>query len=88
MKTIFAEQLSCEVLEALDDLAGKGADESILINLEGKRFVILKEEEYRGWLETAYLLSSAKNSQILQEALTEPLDKCRDLKDILNEMEG
>ncbi|MCL0065798.1 type II toxin-antitoxin system Phd/YefM family antitoxin [Dehalococcoidia bacterium] len=85
MKTIFAEQLGQEVRRALDDLAGKG-EEPILLNSKGQRFVILKEEDYRGWIETAHLLSSPKNSQVLQEALTEPLDRCRDVKDILDEL--
>jgi len=87
MKTIFAEQLGQEVRRALDDLAGKG-EEPILLNSKGQRFVILKEGDYRGWIETAHLLSSPKNSQVLQEALTEPLDRCRDVKDILDELES
>jgi len=87
MKTIFAEQLSQEVLRALDDLAGK-EQEPIVINSKGQRFVILKEEDYRGWIEAASLLSSARNSQVLEQALTVPLDRCRDVKDILDELES
>ena len=87
MKTIFAEQLGQEVRRALDDLAGKG-EEPILLNSKGQRFVILKEGDYRGWIETAHLLSSPENSQVLQEALTEPLNRCRDVKDILDELES
>jgi len=87
MKPIFAEQLNKQVLNALDSLERSGK-EPILINSRGQRFVVLKEKDYRGWRETAYLLSSSKNSKILQEAIAEPLEKCRDLKDVLNELEG
>ncbi|MBT9133035.1 MAG: hypothetical protein DDT33_01566 [Firmicutes bacterium] len=87
MKTIFPEQLSQEFLRALDDLAAEVVEE-VVIDSKGQRFVILKEEDYRGWMETAHLLSSAKNVRILQEALNEPLDRCRDVKDILDEMES
>ncbi|MFH1562101.1 MAG: hypothetical protein ABIF11_01590 [Nitrospirota bacterium] len=87
MKAIFAEQLNNQVLNALDDLERSGK-EPILMNSRGQRFVILKEEDYCGWRETAYLLSSSKNSKVLYEALAEPLEKCRDLKDVLNELES
>jgi len=87
MKTIFAEQLNKQVINVLDDLERSGK-EPILINSRGQRFVVLKEEDYCGWRETAYLLSSSKNSKILQEALAEPFEKCRDLKDVLNELES
>ena len=73
MKTISAEQLTPEVLSALDELDRTG-EEPILINSRGQKFVVLKEEDYRGWHETAYLLSSLKNSEVLQKGLEEPLD--------------
>ena len=87
MNTIFAEQLNKQVLNALANLERSGK-ESILINLRGQRFVILREEDCRGWRETDYLLSSSKNSEVLREALAEPHEKCRELKDILNELES
>ena len=85
MNTIFAEQLNIQILNALDDLE-RGEKEPILINSRGQRFVVLKEKDYFSGRETAYLLSSSKNSKILQETLAEPLKKCRDLKDVLNEL--
>ena len=76
MKTISKKQLSREFLNALDE----SGEEPLLIDLPGQKFVVLKEEDYRGWCETAHLLSSSKNAKILQEALEEPLYECRDLK--------
>lgn len=61
MKTISAEQLTPEVLDALDELDRTG-EEPILMNSRGQKFVVLREEDYRGWHETAYLLSTASNS--------------------------
>ena len=40
------------------------------------------------WCETGYLLSSSKNAEILQKSLEEPVDECRDLEDILIELES
>ncbi len=48
----------------------------------------ISEEDCRGWRETVYLLSSSKNSEVLQKALEEPLDECRDLKDVLDELDS
>ncbi|MCP4347927.1 MAG: hypothetical protein GY795_20685 [Desulfobacterales bacterium] len=59
MKTITENQLSRDFIEALDDLS-KAAQEPLLIDLHGKKFVVLKEEEYRKF-ETGYLHSSSKN---------------------------
>ncbi len=87
MKVISAKQLNQEVLDALDEL-DKTGEEPILISSRGQKFVVMKEENYRGWRETAYLLSSLKNSEVLQKALEEPLDKCRDLEDVLKELDG
>ena len=86
MKTISEKHLSNEFLDALDELY-KTSEESLLINLHGQKFVVLKEEDYRGWRKTAHLLSSSKNSEILQETLEEPLEKCKDLKDVLKELD-
>ena len=84
MKTISKKQLSREFLNALDE----SGEEPLLIDLPGQKFVVLKEEDYRGWNETSYLLSSSKNAKILQDALEEPLDECRDLKDVLKELDS
>ncbi|MGR3220818.1 MAG: type II toxin-antitoxin system Phd/YefM family antitoxin [Candidatus Anammoxibacter sp.] len=86
MKTLSAKQIGNELVEALDEL-NKIDDESVLIDLHGNKFVVLKEEDYHGWSETAYLLSSSKNSEVLQNALKEPLEKCTDLKDAINELD-
>ncbi len=84
MKTIFENQLNQEVIEALD----KTGQEPLFIELYGKKFVVLRAETYQGLCETAYLLSSSKNSEILQESLEEPLEKCKDLEDVLGELES
>lgn len=87
MKTISEKQLGSEFLDALEGL-NKMEEESLLINLHGQKFVVLKEDDYRGWRETSYLLSSSKNSELLSEALEEPLGKCTDLKDVLKKMDS
>ena len=87
MKTISEKCLNNEFIDALEDLNRLG-EELILIDLHGRKFVILKEEDYRGWRETAYLLSSSKNSEVLQKAIEEPLNKCRNLKDVLDELDS
>lgn len=87
MKTLSRKQLGTELVEALDELE-KTKDESLLIDVHGNKFVVLKEEDYQGWRETAYLLSSSKNSKVLQKALEEPLEECTDLKDAINELDS
>ena len=86
MKTIAANQLNRTMRDALDELGR--TEEPILIDSPPQKFVVLKEEEYRGWRETAYLLSTPSNAQALQEALEEPLDRCEDLRDVLRELDG
>ena len=75
----------------LDDLLAP-VDESgeavVLVNSQGHRFVVMREEDYRGWRETQYLLSSSANARILREAREEPLDDSRDLKDVLDDLAG
>lgn len=83
MKTISANQLNQDVLDKLD----KTGEEALLVDSHGHKFVVLKEEDYLGWLETAYLFSSSKNSEILNKALDEPLDECKDYKDVLEELD-
>ena len=87
MRTISAQQLGQEVLDALDELHRTG-EEPILVDSQGQKFVVVKEEDYRGWRETADLLSYLRNSEVLQQALEEPLDTCRDLDDVLDELDG
>ena len=82
MRTISAQQLSQEVLDALDQL-GRTGEEPVLVDSRGQKFVVVREEDYRGWRETAYLFSSLKNSEVLQQGLEEPLDTCRDLDDVV-----
>jgi len=84
MGTIFENQLNQEIIEALNE---KG-QEPLFIELYGKKFVVLRAEEYQGWRETEYLLSSSKNSRILQKSLEEPLEKCKNLEDVLGELES
>ena len=51
-----------------------------MIDLHGQKFIVLKEEVYRSWHETDYLLSSTKNTTAaLENALKEPLEECSDL---------
>jgi PHD/YefM family antitoxin component YafN of YafNO toxin-antitoxin module len=84
MIAISQQQLGGEFVNALDGLT---MQETLLIDLNGKKFVVLKEEDYQGWLETVYLLSSSKNAQVLQNAMEQPLSECRDLKDVLRELD-
>lgn len=87
MKTVTAKQLNQDVIETLNEL-DKTGEIAILVDIHGHKFVVLKEEDYKGWRETAYLLSSSKNSEILQKSLEEPLDKCKDLKNVLRELDS
>ena len=87
MTTIPEKQLSPELIDALEDLI-KSENRPIKLNSGGQNFVLLKEQDYRGWIETAYLLSSKKNAKILQDALDEPLDECKDLKAVLNDLDS
>jgi PHD/YefM family antitoxin component YafN of YafNO toxin-antitoxin module len=87
MKTILANQLQPEILKFLDELT-KMKEETTFVNSKGQKFVMVREEEYRGWRETAYLLSSKKNAKVLKQAISQPLSECRDLKDVLNTMDN
>ena len=87
MKTILANQLQPEILKFLDELT-KMKEETTFVNSKGQKFVMVREEEYRGWHETAYLLSSKKNAKVLKQAISQPLSECRDLKDVLNTMDN
>lgn len=86
MKTITEKQINHTLLNALKGLSME--EELLQIDVNGQKFVVLKEEDYRGWRETAYLLSSSKNATVLQNAIQEPINECRDLKGVLNELEG
>jgi PHD/YefM family antitoxin component YafN of YafNO toxin-antitoxin module len=81
MLNISAQKLDQYIIKALNIL-GKEKEESILINLNGKKFVIIREEDFKSWNETSFLFSSKKNAEILKKSLKEPIDKCRDLDDI------
>ena len=87
MKTLTKKQLNSDLIKALESLKKK-SKEPILIDLEGQKFVVLNESDYRGWLETAYLLSSSKNATVLLDAMEQPVDQCRDLKDVLKELDN
>ena len=87
MKTILANQLPPTILKFLDELT-KTKEETAIVNSKGHKFVMVREEEYRGWSETAYLLSSKKNVKVLKQAIAQPLSECRDLKDMLNTMDS
>jgi|GEM_PF-401952 hypothetical protein len=60
MKAILKEQLSQELIQALDDL-NQTSEEYLLIELHGKKFVVVKEEEYEQKLEIKNQ-SSSQNS--------------------------
>lgn len=83
MKTLVEKQLSSDFINVLKELK-----EPLLLEVYGRKFVVLREEDYRGWNETAYLLSSAKNAELLRNALDEPLEECRDLDNVLKELES
>ena len=86
MKILSEKQLGNELVDALDDL-NKIEDEQLVIDLHGQKFIVLKEENYRGLCETDYLLSSTKNTTALEIALKEPLEECSDLRDVINELD-
>jgi len=87
MKTILANQLPPAILKFLDELT-KTKEETAIVNSKGQKYVMVLEEEYRGWCETAYLLASKKNAKILKQAIAQPLSECRDLKDVLNTLDS
>ncbi len=82
MKILSEKQLGNDLVDALDDL-NKIDDEQLVIDLHGQKFIVLKEEIYRGWLETDYLLSSTKNTTALENAIKEPLEECIGLRDVI-----
>lgn len=55
----------------------------VKLSVGKETFVVLREEDYKGWLETSYLLSSPENAKVLQEGLEAPLAQCKDLDDVL-----
>jgi PHD/YefM family antitoxin component YafN of YafNO toxin-antitoxin module len=73
----------------LDDLLAPvdaSGEAVVLVNSQGHRFVVMREEDYRGWRETEYLLSTSTNARVLREAREEPFDDARDLTDVLNDL--
>jgi len=76
-----------DILKFLDELT-KTKEDTALVNSKGQKVVIVLEEEYRGWCETVYLLSSKKNAKVLKQAISQPLSECRDLKDVLNTLDS
>jgi PHD/YefM family antitoxin component YafN of YafNO toxin-antitoxin module len=87
MKTLIEQQLSRDFIDALDEL-NETPEYSLLIHIHGQEFVVLKAEDYQSWQETAYLLSSSKNAECLHSALAEPLDNCKDLTDVLKDLDS
>jgi len=85
MRTLVATDLQPQIKQFLDEVTGY-KEVPLLVNSKGKKFVIIPEEDFRGWNETAYLLSSKKNVRVLKQALNQPLSECRDLKDVLNDL--
>ena len=85
MKTLIASELQAPVKQFLDEVT-RYKETPLLVNSRGKKFVIIPEEDFRSWNETAYLLSSKKNVRVLKQALNQPLSECRDLKDVLNDL--
>ena len=79
------EQTILDSVLAPVDATGETA---ILVNSQGHRFVVMREEDYRNWRETQYLLSSTANARILREAREESLEDSRDLKDVLDDLAG
>jgi PHD/YefM family antitoxin component YafN of YafNO toxin-antitoxin module len=87
MKNLSVENFNQPVVIALENLH-KSKEGSILLNFKGKRFIIMNEEDFQGWYETAYLLSSLKNKKILKKSIEEPIERCKDLNGILKKLEN
>lgn len=51
-------------------------DETINITTKNGNAVLLSEEEYRGMMETIYLLSIPGMKEILIEGMNTPLEEC------------
>jgi len=66
MKAILKEQLSQELIQALDNL-NQTDEEYLLIELCGKRFVVVKEEDYQERLEITYQSSSQNSTRNLKD---------------------
>ena len=74
--TVFAEQqLNKNVIDALDVLYQRA--EPLMFTAHGHQFIVMKAEDYFGLMKTEHLLSSAKNAEMLEQAMNEPLEQCR-----------
>lgn len=66
MKTIIEEQLTPEFIKAIDEL-NQTAHEPLFIELHGKKFAVVKEEENQDRRETDYQPSSQNSIRNLKE---------------------
>ncbi len=86
MRTLVTTELHPQIKQFLDEVT-ELKEMPVLVNSKGQKFVIIREEDFRGWNETAYLLSSKKNVRVLKQTLNQPLSECRDLKDVLQDLD-
>jgi PHD/YefM family antitoxin component YafN of YafNO toxin-antitoxin module len=77
MEVVAANRLSPDALDGVLESIARTGKSLVLVNSTGCRLVVMTEEDYRGWQETNYLLSSAENARVLREARAEPLENTR-----------
>lgn len=61
--------------------------DTLIINGNGKTVVMISLEDYNGWDETQYLLSSPANAKELRESITQ-LNKGKTVAVTLDELEA
>jgi PHD/YefM family antitoxin component YafN of YafNO toxin-antitoxin module len=88
MEVVVANRLSPGALDGVLESIARTGKSLVLVNSTGHRLVVMTEEDYRGWQETHYLLSSAENARVLHEARAEPLENTRSLQDVLDGLDS
>lgn len=86
METVVTNRLSPDALAGVLESVRQTGQSLALVNSSGHRFVVMPEEDYRGWQETNYLLSSSRNTRVLREARAEAPDRARNLQDVLADL--
>lgn len=69
MKSITASDLRTKMRESLDEVV-ENLD-YLVVNRPKGNVVVMSEEEFNSWQETAYLLSSPKNAKRLIDGIKE-----------------
>lgn len=86
MIVLTENDMSPRILTVLHDI--EESEEAVVLATAKKKFVIVSEEEYNGWQETNYLLSSETNRKALQEAMSEKPTDGIELNDAIRKLES